>query len=133
MSRVTSGGATSAAARSSAVLYDAARRLPEMPRTRIELRALDRRDTHQQLDLVGDEEVAVGEGLVPLQIEVTPIDRARELQADPLVAPRILAVLSDLAGELDRLRDTLDGDFALEGDLAVCADLGGGGVEADLW
>src|SRR5580693_8220777 len=97
---VTPSGATWAAARSSAVLYDAARRLPEIPRIRIELGALDGGDAHQQLDLVGNEEIAVREGLVPLEVEVAAVDRALELEADPLVAPRVLAVLGDLTGEL---------------------------------
>src|SRR5665213_4623892 len=66
MSRVVPSGATSAAACSSAVLYDAARRLPEIPRIRIGLGGLDGRDVDQQLDVVGDEHVAVGERLVPL-------------------------------------------------------------------
>src|SRR3984885_9095158 len=100
MSIDTSSGATEGAARSRPVLYDAARRLPEIPRIRIELGALDRRHAHQQLDLVGDEEVAVGEGLVPLEVELAAVDRAGQLEADPLVAPRVLAVLRDLAGEL---------------------------------
>src|SRR6185437_656999 len=132
MSIVTSSGATWAAARSSAVLYDAARRLPEIPRILIELGGLDGGHAHQQLDLVGDEEVAVGKGLVPLEVEVAAVDRAGELEADALVAPRILAVLGDLAGELDRLGDALDGDLALEGDAAAGAHLGRGGGEADL-
>src|SRR6185437_7361830 len=132
MSIVTSSGATWAAARSSAVLYDAARRLPEIPRILIELGGLDGGHAHQQLDLVGHEQVAVGESLVPLEVEVAAVDRAAELEADALVAPRILAVLGNLAGELDRLGDALDGDLALKGDVAGAAHLGGGGVEADL-
>src|SRR5207302_8535802 len=79
-----------------------------------------------------EQEVAVGKGLVPLQVKITAIDGARELQADALAAPRVFAVLGDLAGELDRLGDALDGDLTLQRDLTVAAHLGGGGTEADL-
>ena len=112
MSRVVPSGATSAAARSSAVLYDAARRLPEIPRIRIGLGGLDGRDVDQQLHVIGDEHVAVGKRLVPLEIELAPINGPFELEADALVAPRVLTVLGDLAGELDRLGDALDRDLA---------------------
>src|SRR5665213_2708860 len=112
MSRVVPSGATSAAACSSAVLYDAARSLPEIPRIRIGLGGLDGRDVDQQLDVVGDEHVAVGERLVPLEIELAPINGPFELEADALVAPRVLTVLGDLAGELDQLGDALDRDLA---------------------
>src|SRR5579875_1387234 len=117
---LVSSGASSAAARSSAVLYDAERRLPEMARMRIELRGLDRRHAEDELDLVGDEQVAVRQGLVPLQIELAAVDRAGELEADALVAPRIgRAGVGDHAGELDRTGDALDRDLAGQADLAV--------------
>src|ERR1700742_1083242 len=132
MSMATPSGATCAAARSSAVLYDAARRLPEMPRILMGLGALDGGHAEQQLDVVGDEQVAVREGLVPLEVKLPAVDRGRELEADALVAPRILAVLGDLARELDRPADALDGDLTLERDLAAGTHLARGGVEADL-
>src|SRR5664279_4621119 len=132
MSRVAPSGATSAAARRSDVLYDAARRLPEIPRIRIGLGGLDGRDADQQLDVVGDEQIAVGKRLVPLEIELAPIDRALELEANALVAPRVLAVLGDLPGELDRLGDALDRNLAGERDLAVGAGVGAGRAEGDL-
>src|SRR5579875_355456 len=101
---LVSSGASSAAARSSAVLYDAERRLPEMARMRIELRGLDRRHAEDELDLVGDEQVAVRQGLVPLQIELAAVGRAG---------------VGDHAGELDRTGDALDRDLAGQADLAV--------------
>ena len=68
---------------------------------------------------MGDEEVAVGERLVPSEPELAAVDLALNLKADAIIAPRILAVLADLADQLDRLGDTLDGDIAGQLDLAV--------------
>ena len=48
-----------------------------------------------QLDLVGDQQVAVREGLVPLELEVAAVDRALDLEADALVAPWVGAALGD--------------------------------------
>ena len=93
---------------------------------------LDRRHAHEQLDLVGHEEVAVRERLIPLEVELAAVDDALELEADALVAPRIGAALGDDAGQLDRLGDALDRDLAVQTNLAVVERLAGGGGEADL-
>ena len=82
------------------------------------LRGLDGRDAHQQLDLVGDEQVAVRKRLIPLEVELAAVDHAGELEADALVAPRVGAALGDDAGQLDRLGDALDRDLAVQADLA---------------
>src|SRR5436305_9240334 len=129
----TPAGASSATARNSAVLCDPARRLPEMARTRICLCALHGRDADEQLDVVGDEQIAVREGLVPLQIEIAPVDHGFDLEADTLVAPRVgRAEIVDAPDQLDRLRDALERDLAGEPDLAVVGCLRGGRVKADL-
>ncbi len=57
---------------------------------------------------------------------------ALDLEADALVAPRILAALGGSAGELDRLGDALDRDLAGELDLAVVVGVDRGRVERDL-
>src|ERR1700733_8083161 len=128
----TPSGASSAAARSSAVLCDAARRLPEMVRICMGLCGLDRGHADEQLDLVGHEQVAVRERLIPLEVEVAAVDHARELEADALVAPRVGSAFADDAGELDRLGDALDRDLAVETDLAIIKRLAGGRGERDL-
>src|SRR5438270_9043691 len=96
-----SGGAWRAASRSSAVLYDAARRLPEIARTRIGL-LLHRRDADQELDFVGDQQPATGEGLVPIESELAAVKLCLDLEADSLVAPGIGAALGDCRDQLDR-------------------------------
>src|SRR5204862_4803787 len=67
------------------------------------LRRLDRRNAHEELDLVGHQETAVGQRLVPLEVEVAAIDHGLEIEADALVAPRVGAALGDITGQLDRL------------------------------
>ena len=65
---------------------------------------LDGRDVERELDLVGDEHVAAAERLVELHAVVAAGELAGDLEADPLVAPRV---------DVDAL------DLGVQGDLAA--------------
>src|SRR5919106_2904420 len=107
ISTSTSSGASSRAARASAVLNDSRLRLPERARIFTSSR-LRRGEGRPERDIVGEEEAAARKRRVPLEPELGAVDRALELEADPLVAGEILAGSEEGALEGDRLRRALD-------------------------
>src|SRR5437867_99025 len=110
-------GASSCAALASAVLYDSRLRLPESARMRTS-GLPDGREVRPQHDVVREEEASAGERRVPLEAPVGAVDRSGKLEADALVAPRIVRRPAEHAAKLDRLRDALDRELALDDDLA---------------
>src|SRR6185503_4357031 len=126
----TPSGASSAAARARAVLYDPALRLPESARIFIS-RDLDRRDVGLEADLVREQEAATRKLCVPLEAEVGAVDRAGELESDAVVAPRIGAGADVLARECEGLRDALHGQLAFDDEL-VTSGLDGDRLEQDV-
>src|SRR5262245_24104637 len=115
----TPAGASSRAARASAVLYDSALRLPERARICIGLRGPRGREVRLEDDLVGEEEGAAPQLGLPLGSPGSAVDGTGELEADPLVAPRVVGRPGELTPELDGLGDALDGQIALDDDLAT--------------
>src|SRR5215212_4537502 len=93
---------------------------------------LDRGDLELEDDLVADEDAAGLERGVPGDAVVLAADRDRALEADALVAERVLSGALELEGHRDPVRHVLDGQVAgdLEGGLVDLADVGGD--EGDL-
>src|SRR5207248_5115850 len=81
----TSSPATSAAARSSFVLYDSSRRLPETARIFIPLRRLDELELRDERDLVRKGRLAGRERVVPVDAERRAVDLPLELEPEALV------------------------------------------------
>src|SRR6186713_3144794 len=126
----TPAGASSAAARARAVLYDPALRLPESARI-FTSRDLDRRDVGLETDLVREQEAAARKRCVPLEAEVGAVDRADELESDAVVAPRIGARADVLARQCEGLRDALHGQLAVDDEFAA-SGLDGDRLEPEL-
>src|SRR6185312_9859911 len=126
----TPTGASSAAARARAVLYDPARRLPEIARI-FTLGRPDRREARLEDDLVRQEESPAGERRVPVQPELRAVDGARELDADSVVSIRVGTCSHELALQLDGPRDVLDRQCTYDDEL-VAPGLDGGRFEAEL-
>src|SRR3954453_5758664 len=125
-------GASSCAARRSPRLYDALRRLPAIPRTRIVLRCLDGRDRRGEVDAVAEQVAAGLELLVPVDAVVVRVELALDGQADALLAPRVGRGALEGGLELDGARDAADGQVAgdLERGALDLADVGR--LEANL-
>ena len=81
-------GASSAAARARAELYDPARGCRRW-RGSAPHADLDRREVGLEDDLVREQEAAARKRCVPLEAEVGAVDRRLELEADAVVAPRV--------------------------------------------
>src|SRR3954447_7507714 len=105
--RLTSmpSGASSCAARRSPRLYEALRRLPAIPRTRIVLRCLDGRDRCGEVDAVAQQVAAGLELLVPVDAVVIGVELALDGQADALLAPRVGRGALEGGLKLDRAGD----------------------------
>src|SRR5439155_21576857 len=80
---------------------------------------LDRGDLELQRDLVADQDAAALERGVPGDAVVLAVDRDRALEADALVAERVLGRAFELERDRDRVGHALDGQVAgdLEGGL----------------
>ena len=81
---VDAGGASSTAARARAVLYDSARRLPEMARIFMSGRLTAAKFALRTTSF-GSRKSPPGSGRVPVEPEVRSVDGSRELDADPVV------------------------------------------------
>src|SRR4029450_6493581 len=114
----TPSGASSTAARARAVLYDPARRLPEIARIFTSGR-LDRREIRLEENLVRQEESAAGERRVPAQPELGAVDGARELDADSVVSIRVDARPDEPAPQRDGPRDVLDRQLTFDDELVA--------------
>src|SRR5437870_12729773 len=117
----TSSPTSSAAARSSFVLYESPRTLPEMARIFIALRRLEELKLGDELDLVREGRLAGRERVVPVDPERGAVDRSLELEAEALVPVGIGDRVADRARELDRMGLALDRDLAVDGDLVAGA------------
>src|SRR3954451_15013315 len=88
---------------------------------------LDGRDLELQDDLVADQDAAGLQRGVPGDAVVLAADGHRALEADPLVAVRVLRGAFELERDGDPVGHVLDGQVArdLEGGLVGLADVGG--------
>src|SRR3954467_12503091 len=102
-SSAPSAASRSVAARSNIVLCESRRRLPLMPRTRIELRLLDELEVGDQRDLVLERRLTARQGVVPVHAELRAVDGRLELDAEALIPVRVVLRLRDRAADLDRL------------------------------
>src|SRR3954463_16455242 len=100
----------SRAAWSSVVLCESRRRLPLIPRTRIELGVLRQLQLRDDRDLVREGRLAARERVVPAGAELVPVDLRLELQAEAGAAVGIVDRVGDDAGDLDGLCVALDRD-----------------------
>ena len=91
---------------------------------------LDGGDVEGELDLVGHEHVAAAERLVELHVPVAAVELAGDLEADPLVAPRVDVDALDVGLERDRLRDAVDRQVAGDAEGLVVDGLDRGRGEA---
>src|SRR3954452_17410253 len=105
---------SSAAARSTFVFHASPRRLPEMPRTFIDLRGLDEVELGGELDVVRERRLAGRERHVPVETEIGAVDGDLEREVQPLVPERVGRRVGERAAELDRAADALDRDLALD-------------------
>src|SRR6187551_1473944 len=121
----TSSLKNSTAFRRSFELNESLLRLPEIARTFVtssgRLHQLELGDDRHIVRKCG---ITGGEGRVPIDAEVGPVDAGGELQSEALVPVRVRDRLREGAGHLDGLRDALDRDLTRDGDrLAVEVDL----------
>src|SRR3954468_3882476 len=131
--RTAPGGSASPAARSSLRLWEPRRRLPEMPRIRIGLGlALDQRDLDGQRDVVGEHVAARRQGHVPVDVPVGAVDDGLEVEVTAGVAEGVGGRRGPRARGLDRGRDALDRQVALDLGGAVLAQVEVGGDERHL-
>src|SRR5258708_39708373 len=79
-------------------------------------------DLELELDAVAHEHATRLERLIPHEAEVLPVDGSLRCEADPLVAPRILAAASELRLERDRTSDAVDGQLTRQS-VAIPRDL----------
>src|SRR5919109_667347 len=129
----TPGGSTSPAARSSLRLWEPRRRLPEMPRIRIGLGGLlDEGDLDGQGDVVGEDVAARRQGHVPVHVPLRAVDDGLEVEVPARVAERVGGGRGPGAGGLDRVRDALDRQVALDDGGAVLAEVELGRHEGHL-
>src|SRR3954453_14120959 len=105
--------------RRSAVLYESRRRLPLIPRTRIELRLLRQLQVGDDLDLVREGRLAARQGVVPADAELVAVDSCLELQAQAGSAERVVERLGVDAGDLDGLGVGLDRDLTVDLELVA--------------
>src|SRR5579863_9988922 len=75
-------------------------------------RRLDRLQLQLELHAIADQHATGLECLVPLQTEVLAVESAPRREADPFVAPGVLAAAAVLDVERDRTRDVADGQLA---------------------
>src|SRR5215210_6947629 len=129
-SNSTPDGSSVAAARSSSVLWESARRLPEMPSTRMALRP-DELELDGQSHVVGQREAALGKRGVPLEAELRAVDRRLERDADAGLARDVLVRSYERATAADRVRVALDREVALDAQLVALAS-DRGRLEAEL-
>src|SRR3954447_2426701 len=114
-SNSTPDGSSEAAARRSSVLWESRRRLPDMPRTRMELGLLPSQlELDDQRHVVRQSEAALGEGSVPLEAELRAVDHRLEVEADLRVAGDVLVRPHDRATAGDRMRVAPDRQLAVD-------------------
>src|SRR5215212_6370107 len=112
---------SSPAWRRSAELCESRRRLPLMPRTRIELRLLRELQLGDDRDLVGEGRLAAGQRVVPVDAELRAVDLGLELQAEARAAERIVERIGHDAEDLDGLGVALDRDLTVDLQLVAVA------------
>src|SRR5215216_4893446 len=120
---------SSPACRKSAELCESRRRLPLMPRTRIDLRLLRELQLDDDRDLVGEGRLTARQRVVPADAELVAVDLRLGLQAEARAAVRVVDRVGDDAGDLDGLGVALDRDLAVDLD-AVAVAVDGFGREA---
>src|SRR3954451_4903195 len=114
-SNSTPDGSSEAAARRSSVLWESRRRLPDMPRTLMELGLLTSQlELDDQRHVVGQSEAALGERGVPLEAELRAVDHGLEGDADLGVAGDVLVRADERAAAGDRMRVALDRQLAVD-------------------
>src|SRR5215210_781110 len=132
-SNSTPSGSSDAAASRRRELYESRRRLPEIPRIFVKgaLVCLDEEELGVDRDVVAQGLVAARERRVPVHAELGPVDGRGEDGADAILAVGVRRRRRDRPHELDGLRNALDRDLALPGDLAA-VDLDALCAERDL-
>src|SRR3954447_18855756 len=110
---------SSPAWRRSDVLCESRRRLPLMPRTRIELGLLRQLQVDDDRDVVRQGRLAARERVVPADAELRAVDLRLGLEAEARAAVRVVDRVGDDAGDLDGLGVALDRDLAVDRDLVA--------------
>src|SRR5688500_14810611 len=118
MSISTPAGVSSAAMRRRRVLYESARRLPEMARRRMEL-LLHQLELDEEGDVVAKDLLAVRQVHVPANAVLVAVNCRPEGEGDALAADWISQGAAICARGLDRLGLSGDGQLTAEGDYAV--------------